>query len=187
MSESTTILNAEETMNFKAAEELLPLVYEELRRLAAARMANESSGHTLQPTALVHEAWLRLMASGGEQNWRDRGYFYSAAAEAMRRILIDHARRKSRLKHGGNQLRLDIDNFDLSAAPVDEKVLMINAALEELERVHPERARVVLLKFFGGMTNKETAEAIGISERSINRHWICARTWLFKTIESQMS
>ncbi|MGA2854454.1 MAG: ECF-type sigma factor, partial [Verrucomicrobiota bacterium] len=107
--------------------------------------------------------------------------------EAMRQILIDHARRKSRVKHGGDQQRLNIDNFDLSAAPADENVLLINGALEELERVHPERARVVLLKFFGGMTNKETAETIGISERSVNRHWICARTWLFKQIESQSS
>jgi RNA polymerase sigma factor (TIGR02999 family) len=166
------------------AEELLPLVYEELRHLAAARMANESSGHTLQPTALVHEAWLRLTADGEDQNWKDRAYFFSAAAEAMRRILIDHARHKSRQKRGGDQQRLNIDNFDLSAAPADEKVLLIDGALEELERVHPERARVVLLKFFGGMTNKEAAEAIGISERSVNRHWLCARTWLFKRIEA---
>lgn len=179
------LVNADTTTDITAAEELLPQVYEELRHLAAARMANESSGHTLQPTALVHEAWLRLIAGGGEQNWKDRAYFVSAAAEAMRRILIDHARRKSRLKHGGDQQRLQIDNFDLSAAPEDEKVLLINGALEELERVHPERARVVLLKFFGGMTNKETAETLGISERSVNRHWLCARTWLFKQIESQ--
>ena len=177
------ILNAAEPGDAKAAEELLPLVYEELRRIAAAKMAHESSGHTLQPTALVHEAWLRLVGGGGERNWKDRAYFFSAAAEAMRRILIDHARRKSRLKHGGDYQRLYLDNLDLATAPEDEKVLLIDAALEELERAHPERARVVLLKFFGGMTNKETAEALGISERSVNRHWICARTWLFKQIK----
>ena len=185
MSEPAMVLDADTTTDVTAAEELLPLVYEELRHLAAARMANESSGHTLQPTALVHEVWLRLVAGGIERNWKDRAYFYNAAAEAMRRILIDHARRKSRLKHGGDQQRFNIDNFDLSAAPADERTLLINGALEELERAHPERARVVLLKFYGGMTNKETAETIGISERSVNRHWICARTWLFKRIESQ--
>jgi RNA polymerase sigma factor (TIGR02999 family) len=187
MSESTTFLNADTRTDFAAAEELLPLVYGELRRLAAATMASEPSGHTLQPTALVHEAWLRLMAGGGERNWKDRAYFFSAAAEAMRRILIDHARRKSRAKRGGHQQRLNIESLDLSAAPDDEKVLLINAALEELEGVHPERARVVVLKFFGGLTNKQAAEAIGISERSVNRHWLCARTWLFKKIESQIS
>jgi len=181
------VMDADTTTDVTSAKELLPLVYEELRRLAAARMANESSGHTLQPTALVHEAWLRLVAGGAKQNWKDRAYFFSAAAEAMRRILIDHARRRSRIKHGGDHQRLNIDNFDLSAAPADEKVLLINEAMEELERVHPERARVVLLKFFGGMTNKETADTIGISERSVNRHWICARTWLFKEIESHAS
>jgi RNA polymerase sigma factor (TIGR02999 family) len=105
----------------------------------------------------------------------------------MRRILIDHARRKSRIKHGGDQQRLDIDNLDFSVAAPDENVLLINGALEELERVHPERALVVVLKFFGGMTNKQAAEAIGISERSVNRHWICARTWLFKRIQSQVA
>jgi RNA polymerase sigma factor (TIGR02999 family) len=186
MSDSTMVLNATTTSEVTAAEQLLPQVYEELRRLATARMANESSGHTLQPTALVHEAWLRLVGDGEERNWKDRAYFFNAAAEAMRRILIDHARRKSRLKHGGDQQRLNIDNFDFSAAPEDEKLLLINGALKELECEDPERARVVLLKFFGGMTNKETAEAIGISERSVNRHWLCARTWLFKRIESQM-
>jgi len=170
-----------------AAEELMPLVYEELRRLAAAKMAQERSGHTLQPTALVHEVWLRLTAGGEERNWKDRAYFFNAAAEAMRRILIDHARRKSRVKHGGDQQRLDFEDFDLSAAAPDENVLLINEALEELERVNPERAMVVVLKFFGGRTNKEAAEAIGISERSVNRHWICARTWLFKRIQGQNS
>ncbi len=180
------LLNATTTGPADAAEQLLPLVYEELRHLAIARMANESPGHTLQPTALVHEAWLRLIADGQERSWKDRAYFFSAAAEVMRRILIDHARRKSRLKHGGDQQRLSIHNFDLSAAPEDDKVLLINGALEELERINPERAQVVVLKFFGGMTNKEAAEAMGISERSVNRHWLCARTWLFKRIETQM-
>jgi len=185
MSNTTMPLNNGTTAEAIAAEELMPLVYEELRRLAAARMAHERSGHTLQPTALVHEVWLRLTADGGERNWKDRAYFFSAAAEAMRRVLIDHARRKSRIKHGGDQQRLDIDNFEFSAEVPDENVLLINEALEELERLNPERALVVVLKFFGGMTNQQTAEAIGISERSVNRHWICARTWLFKKIQNQ--
>jgi len=181
------VLNGDTPTEVTAADQWLPLVYEDLRRLAAARMANESSGHTLQPTALVHEAWLRLVADGEKRNWKDRAYFFNAAAEAMRRVLIDHARRKSRLKHGGGQQRLNIDHCDPPAAPADENLLLINGGLEELERVHPERARVVLLKFFGGMTNKETAETIGISERSVNRHWICARTWLFNLIEKPAS
>jgi RNA polymerase sigma factor (TIGR02999 family) len=179
------LLKSDRTTEVAAAEEWMPLVYEELRRLAALKMAQESSGHTLQPTALVHEAWLRLVADGVERNWNDQAHFFNAAAEVMRRILIDHARRKSRLKRGGEQQRLSIDYVDLSAAPADENVLLINAALEELEHVYPERARVVVLKFFGCMTNKETAETIGISERSVNRHWICARTWLFRQIENQ--
>jgi RNA polymerase sigma factor (TIGR02999 family) len=165
---------------------LLPLVYDDLRRLAAARMACESSGHTLQPTALVHEVWLRLVADGDARSWNDRSRLLAAAAEVMRRILIDHARRKARLKHGGDLQRLNIDDFDLSAAPQDEKLLLINGALEELETLHPHRARVVVLKFFGGMTNKEAAETLGVSERSVNRHWLCARNWLFKRIESQL-
>lgn len=185
MNDTAIPLNTGATTGDVAAEELLPRVYEELRRLAAARMAHERSGHTLQPTALVHEVWLRLNAGGGQRNWKDQAYFFSAAAEAMRRVLIDHARRKSRLKHGGDQQRVDMDDVDFSAVVPDENVLLINEALEELERTNPERALVVVLKFFGGRTNKEIAEAIGISERGVNRHWICARTWLFKRIQNQ--
>lgn len=168
-----------------AAEQLLPQVYDELRRMAAAKMACASDGHTLQPTALVHEAWMRLNSSGEERSWNGKAHFFNAAAEAIRHILIDHARRKSRLKNGGNQQRVDIGEFDLCVESPDDRILLINENLEILEREHPERAKVVVLKFFGGMTNKEAADAMRISERSVNRHWICARTWLFNRIRAQ--
>jgi len=167
-----------------AAEELLPLIYEELRSLAASHMARESAGHTLQPTALVHEAWLRLVG-GAESRWKDRAYFFAAAAQAMRRILVEHARRKAAVKHGGGQARVDIEGLELAEATPDEKVLLINDALVELEKEFPERARVVALKYFGGMTNPEVAETLGTSERTVNRHWLCARTWLCRKIRAQ--
>ncbi len=167
-----------------ASGDLLPPVYEELRRVAAARMARESAGHTLQPTALVHEAWLRLSESN-ENVLKNRPYFFAAAAEAMRRILVEHARRKSRLKHGGGQERLDIQGLELAEVPVDDRVLLINEALSELEKEDPERASVVVMKYFGGMTNKELAEAMVIGERTVNRHWLCAKQWLFHKIRAQ--
>jgi RNA polymerase sigma factor (TIGR02999 family) len=185
MSEVTLILQAIGRGESCASEQLLPLVYDELRRLAAAQMARESAGHTLQPTALVHEAWLRL-AGDGDVPWKDRAYFFSAAAQAMRRILIEHARRKSRLKYGGGQERLNIEEVDLANATPDEKILMVDAALEQLEAEQPERARIVALKYFGGMTNKEVAETLGIGERTVHRHWVCAKTWLFHKIHAQM-
>jgi RNA polymerase sigma factor (TIGR02999 family) len=161
------------------------MVYEELRRLAAARMAHESAGHTLQPTALVHEAWLRMVRDD-HRTWINRAYFFAAAAEAMRRILIEHARRKSALKHGGGQERLNIDDLELAEATRDEKLLLVDEGLAELSVAHPERARVVVLKYFGGMTNQEVAETIGISARTVNRHWLCAQAWLFERIQIQL-
>jgi RNA polymerase sigma factor (TIGR02999 family) len=181
MSEITLVLDAISRGESRAPEELLPLVYQELRNLAVARMAHESAGHTLQPTALVHEAWLRLTGDR-EQNWKSRAYFFAAAAEAMRRILVEHARRKARLKHGGGQERLNIEELELAEVAPDDKILLVNDALEKLERSHPERARVVVLKFFGGMTNKEVAETLDIGERSVDRHWVCAKAWLFQDI-----
>ena len=157
---------------------LLPLVYEELRRMAAYRMAGEGAGHTLQATALVHEAWLRL-AGDDSREWESRAHFFGAASEAMRRILIESARKRSRLKRGGDQQRVDLGSLDLAATTSDEKLLLINEALDDLERQNPERAQVVVAKFFGGLTNKEVAETVGNSERSVNRHWLCAKTWLF--------
>ena len=182
MSDVTLVLDSINRGERQAAEKLLPLVYDQLRNLAAARMLQESAGHTLQPTALVHEAWLRL-TGGQKQSWENRAHFFGAAADAMRRIQVDHARRKAALKHGGGQQRLNLEDFDLSEAPPDEKILMIDEALEELERCNPERARVVVMKFFAGMTNREVGETLHISRSTVDRHWECARTWLFRRIQ----
>jgi RNA polymerase sigma factor (TIGR02999 family) len=165
----------------QTSKDLLPLIYGELRKLAGARMASESAGHTLQPTALVHDAWLRL-AKEGDKRWPSRAVFFVAAAEAMRRILIDHARRKARLKHGGGRERLNGADFDLAQSTPDEKILLLDEALVQLELEHPERARVVILKYFSGLTNREVAELLGIGERTVNRHWVCAKGWLFQKI-----
>ena len=166
------------------AAELLPVIYDELRRLAAAYMVRESSCHTLQPTALVHEAWLRL-AGGTEWKGKDRAYFFAAAAQAMRRILVEHARRKSAIRHGGGKERVDIEGLELAEALPDERVLLIDEALAQLEKEYPERAQVVVLKYFGGMTNCEVAETLGTSERTVSRHWLCAKTWLSRKIRAQ--
>jgi len=184
MSEITLVLQAIERGESKASEDLLPLVYDELRRLAAARMAQEAAGQTLQPTALVHEAWLQLVGAG-ERSWQNRAHFFGAAADAMRRILIDKARRKSRLKRGAGQVRLDIDELELAETTPDDNVLLINEALEKLEREDPEQARVVVLKFFGGLTNQEVAENLGVSQRTVERQWACAKERLFRWVRSQ--
>ncbi len=182
VSDITLVLDAINRGENQASERLLPLVYNELRNLATARMLQESAGHTLQPTALVHEAWLRLVGDAN-QNWKSRAYFFAAAAEAMRRILVEHARRKARLKYGGGQQRLNIEDVDLAETPTDDKILLVDDALEQLERANPERARVVVLKFFGGMTNKEVADTLNIGERSVDRHWVCAKAWLFQRLQ----
>ena len=182
MNDITLILDAINRGESQASDKLLPLIYNELRNLATARMLRESAGHTLQPTALVHEAWLRLVGDG-DKNWKSRAYFFAAAAEAMRRILVEHARRKARLKHGGEQERLNIEELDLAGPAPDEKILLVDEALEQLEQSHPERARVVVMKFFGGMTNKEVADTLGIGERSVDRHWVCAKAWLFQQLQ----
>ena len=166
-----------------AAEKLMPLVYDELRALAAARMASESAGHTLQPTALVHEAWLRLSGSG-ERSWNDRAHFFRVAAMAMRRILVDHARQKARLKRGGNPVRVeDIDTIDPAAASPDERVLLIDQALERLERIDPEGAQVVTLKFFANYTTREIAGILDVGERTIERRWTYARARLMQMLQ----
>lgn len=182
MSDITLVLDAINRGESQASEKLLPLVYNELRNLASVRMLQESAGHTLQPTALVHEAWLRL-AGDGKQNWKGRAYFFAAAAEAMRRILVEHARRKARLKHGGGQQRLNIEDLQLADTAPDEKILLVEEALEQLERSNSERSRVVVMKFYGGMTNKEVADMMGIGERSVDRHWVCAKAWLFQKLQ----
>ena len=183
MTEITQMLQAVGRGEACASEKLLPLVYGELRRHAAVRMAHEAPGQTLQPTALVHEAWLRI--SDGNRAWQNRAHFFGAAAEAMRRILIENARRKSRLKRGGGQLRFDIDQLELAAATPDDKMLLIDEALERLQADDPEKAQVVILKFFGGRTNQEVAETLGVAERTVVRHWAYAKAWLFRSIRAQ--
>jgi RNA polymerase sigma factor (TIGR02999 family) len=184
MSEITLLLEANAQGDGCAASELLPLVYDELRRHASVRMSHESSGQTLQPTALVHEAWLRLFGSG-DQRWLNRAHFFGAAAEAMRRILIEKARSKMRLKRGGGQMRIDVDEVELAEALPEEKVLLIDDALERLQLQDPEKAHVVVLKFFGGLSNQEVAESMGVTERTIERHWAYAKAWLFQSIRAQ--
>ena len=182
--EITQVLEAVGNGDASASEELLPLVYNELRRHAAAKMAREAPGQTLQPTALVHEAWLRVIGSG-ERRWQNRAHFFGAAAEAMRRILIENARRKARLKRGGDQVRLDIDQLNLATTTPDEKVLLIDEALERLRAQDPEKAWVVVLKFFVGMSNQEVAAQLGVTERTVERHWAYAKAWLFQSIREQ--
>lgn len=160
---------------------LLPLVYDELRRLATARMAGERAALTLQPTALVHEAWLQLEGRGGRE-WQNLAHFFGAASDAMRRILIDRARRRARLKHGAGQIREDIDHIDPAALPADDAVILIDEAIATLEREQPEQARVVVLKFYGGLTNLEIARHLGLGERSVDRLWACAKARLFRWV-----
>ncbi len=164
-------------------EMLHPEVYEELRGLAAARMAEQAADHTLQPTVLVHEAWLRM--SGRGTDWQDRQHFVAVAATAMRHVLIDHARRKASVRHGGGHLRVDTRSFHSIASPdQSEQVLLIDEAITELEKVDPVRAQVVVSRFFGGLTNKEIAQSLEIGERSVDRHWAAAKVWLLRWINS---
>jgi RNA polymerase sigma factor (TIGR02999 family) len=162
------------------AHDLLPDVYEDLRRLAAYRIASMAPGQTLQATALVHEAWLRLSAR--DRQWQGRTHFFATAADVIRNIVVDHVRGKARLKRGGGQLRLNIDEIDVADATPDEKVLLIDEALAHLNIEHPDKARVVVLKFFGGLTDREAAESLGITERTIERHWAYAKAWLLQYI-----
>src|SRR5260221_2669671 len=168
MSEVTRILNAIQHGDGKAADELLPLVYQELRRLAAHKMANEAAGQTLQPTALVHEAWLRLVGSG-DQKWDSRGHFFSAAAESMRRILIENARRKKSLKRGVGFERVSIESVEVALLADPEALLLVNEALEKLEQEDPEAAQLVKLRFFAGMTNEEAGREVGVFARTAAR------------------
>lgn len=181
MSDVTQVLQSASSGESQATERLFPLVYDELRRLAAARMAKEAAGHTLQPTALVHEAWLQLVGAG-DRNWKNRAHFFGAAADAMRRILIDNARRKSALKHGGGQERVTLEDLEITSATPDEHVLLVDEALLWLEREDPEKARIVSLKFFGGLTNEEVAENLNLSLRTVKRHWDIAKIKLFRWI-----
>jgi RNA polymerase sigma factor (TIGR02999 family) len=184
MSDVTKILERVEKGDGKAAEDLLPLVYEELRKLAASRMANEAAGQTLQPTALVHEAWLRLV---GKENpkFANRAHFFAAAAEAMRRILIDNARRKRTLRHGGGQQRVDLEHVNLASPGDDDQLLAINDALDKLAAQSKSEAELVKLRYFVGMTLEEAADALGISARTADNYWAHARAWLFHELKAK--
>ena len=177
MPEVTQLLQAIEQGDPKATEELLLLVYEELRKLATARMVQENPGQTLQPTALVHEAWSKL--AGSHQQWNNRGHFFSAAAEAMRRILIDLARKRNRVRHGAGHERVNLDSVDLASETGDETLLQLNDALEKLSLESPEKAELVKLRYFAGLTLADAASAQGISPATAKRHWAYARAWLY--------
>jgi RNA polymerase sigma factor (TIGR02999 family) len=184
MNDITRILSAIDQGDAKAADELLPLVYGELRKLAAHKMSNESPNQTLQPTALVHEAWLRLTGNENAQ-WNGRSHFFAAAAEAMRRILIDNARRKLAKRHGGGQQRVDLGDQDIAATADDDQLLAINEALDKLAAQDKPKAQLVKLRFFVGLTIEQAAEVLGISEATAKRHWTFARAWLYREIEKQ--
>ena len=185
MNDFTRILQLAEEGNSKAADELLPLVYDELRRLAAAKMARESTDQTLQPTALVHEAWLRL--GGDDQpNWQNRAHFLGAAAEAMRRILVENARRKLRLKRGGGDERVTLHESAIEAPGDSERVIQVHEALEGLAAEDPAKAEIVKLRFFVGLDHHEIAALLGVNEKTVRRHWEVAKVRLFQTIKSAM-
>jgi RNA polymerase sigma factor (TIGR02999 family) len=173
----TQILEAAAAGDAHAAEQLLPPLYDELRRLAASKMANEPPGQTLQPTALVHEAWLRLVGAGAE-HWNSRGHFFAAAAEAMRRILVENARRKRRRKHGGHLQRVDLATLDIAINSSDESVLAVDEALDKLAEHEPLRAELIKQRFFAGLPPSEVAKHLGVSESTARRAWRYARAWL---------
>jgi RNA polymerase sigma factor (TIGR02999 family) len=181
VSEVTRVIEAIHQGDAEAADELLPLVYEELRRLAASKMANEAPGNTLQPTALVHEAWLRLVGNDNPK-FAGRAHFFAAAAEAMRRILIDRARRKCALRHGGGQQRMDIQQLDLGSPSADDQLLAVNEALDRLAAQDPTEAELVKLRYFVGLTTEEAASLLDISPRTARNYWAHARTWLYHEI-----
>jgi RNA polymerase sigma factor (TIGR02999 family) len=179
-------MNAIDVMHpdeIQTTEQVLPLVYAELRRLAAHKMASENPGQTLQPTALVHEAWLKL---GGEQNrqWRNRNHFFAAAAEAMRRILTDNAKRKLRVRHGGGQQRVNLEDCATAADSDADHILAVSEALEKFARLDPQRAELVKLRYFVGLTFAEAAEVLSISEPTAKRYWSFARAWLYEEIRA---
>jgi RNA polymerase sigma factor (TIGR02999 family) len=182
MKDATVMLAAVEAGDSKAAEQLLVLVYDELRRLAASKLAGEAPGQTLQPTALVHEAWLRLVGNQ-TPSFNNREHFFRASAEAMRRILIDRARRKHTQRHGGGYQRIDLEGFDLAAPAADDQLLAVDEALEKLALEHPVQADLVKLRYFAGLTNEEVSEVMGISISTAKNYWTFSRAWLLNEIE----
>jgi RNA polymerase sigma factor (TIGR02999 family) len=182
VSEVTQILNAIEQGDPKAGGQLLPLVYAELRKLAAQKMAQENPGHTLQATALVHEAYMRLVESAPGKSWNGRGHFFAAAAEAMRRILVEGARGKGRQKRGGDRHRIDIQFSEPAAAEADADIVAVDEALTQLAVKHPQKAELVKLRYFAGMTLAEAATSLGISTATADRQWRYARAWLARQL-----
>jgi RNA polymerase sigma factor (TIGR02999 family) len=185
MSEVTRILSAIEQGDPHAAEQLLPLVYNELRKLASSKMAAEASGQTLQATALVHEAYLRLVDGERAQHWNSRGHFFAAAAEAMRRILLNQARDKKRQKRGGGWQRLDLETLAVVDNASDEELIALDEALERLAQENPTCAELVKLRFFTGLTLAETAATLGLATRTADRHWAYARAWLYEVLRKE--
>jgi RNA polymerase sigma factor (TIGR02999 family) len=182
MSEITLLLEAVEHGENRAAEELLPLVYDELRHLAAARLGSNANSQTLQATALVHEAWLRLL-NQGDRSWNNREHFFRAAAQAMRHILVDLSRKKASIKRGSHPQRLNIEDIDLAVATPDDRIILVNEALARLEAEDPDSAQLVTLKFFGGFTNPEIARMLGLSDRTLERQWAYAKGCLYQLIQ----
>jgi len=180
----TRMLQSASSRGDLPSEDLLPLVYDELRRLAAMDMQGEKPGNTLQPTALVHEAWLRH-TGGNERRWNDRAHFFRTAAQVMRRILVDRARQKSTIKRGSGADHVNISEIDLADTSQDDRVLLVNEVLERLELENPETAQVITMRFFGGLTNREISGALGISERSVERRWTYAKATLFRMIQEE--
>lgn len=181
MVETKTLMHLEKSHDDLSSEQLLPLVYDELRRLAASRMARESAGMTLQPTALVHEAWIRLSRMEN-RSWNDREHFFRTAALAMRRILVERARQKSSLKGGGIKVEMDLSSLNLAQTSPDDRLLLIDESLQVLEKEDPESARIILLKFFAGLTNNEVARNLGVNVRTVERQWAYAKASLFQII-----
>ncbi len=184
MNEVTRILSAVDQGDTQAAERLLPLVYDELRKLAAVRLAQERPGQTLQATALVHDAYLRLVNGDVDRHWNSRGHFFAAAAEAMRRILIDKARKKQRLKRGCGFQRVDLDAVEVSIDKPPDDLVALDDALTKLAQKHPDKAALVKLRYFAGLTIDETAHVLGISPSTVDRHWTYARAWLYRQVAS---
>jgi RNA polymerase sigma factor (TIGR02999 family) len=184
MSEVTQIIEAIARGDKHASEQLLPLIYEELRSLAARKLAQEPPGQTLEATALVHEAYVRLVDAKEEQQWNHRGHFFAAAAEAMRRILVEKARRKQRVKHGGELQRVELDDERLVCSVPSDQIVALDEALERFANEEPEKAQLVKLRFFAGLSIEEAAEVLGVSRATATRHWTYARAWLFNAISA---
>src|SRR5262245_20391054 len=185
MSEVTRILSQIESGNPAAAEQLLPLVYNELRKLAAARLGHENPGQTLQATALVHEAYLRLVGGENPQSWDGHGHFFAAAAEAMRRILVENARRKKRIKHGGEFERIEVELAALPTRLAPDELIALDEALVRLSQQDPPKAQLISLRYFGGLTIEQAAEVLNISRVTAHRYWTFARAWLLREISGQ--